>query len=208
VEDKRQLMKLLDEAAAFHGHLCTGQIVGVRVAMLGLRELGIFDPLGVDRKKIVVFVEVARCFADAIMTVTGCRVGKRSFKLMDTGKVAATFLNMTTGRAVRIGLLADIAEVIAKRYPGQEANVAEKQAFLEMSDNDLFSRQDVKISLKDEDTPGIPVTKARCTLCGETILDKRGVQLDGRSCCHPCATGQSYYSLHSSVPEKFEKEIF
>lgn len=116
MEDKKQFMQLLDKAAAFHGHLCTGQIVGVRIAMLGLRELGISDPLGADRKKIIVFVEVARCVADAIMTVTGCRVGKRSFKIVDNEKVAATFLNMTTGRAVRVGLLANIVKTISKRF--------------------------------------------------------------------------------------------
>ncbi len=108
MEDKKDFVHLLDKAAAFHGHLCSGQIVGVRIALLGLRELGILDPLGVDQKKIIVFAEVARCFADAIMTVTGCRVGKRSFKIFDHGKAAATFFNMTSGRSIRVGLLTNL----------------------------------------------------------------------------------------------------
>jgi formylmethanofuran dehydrogenase subunit E len=208
MKDNKEFMQLLDKATAFHGHLCTGQIVGVRIAMLGLRELGLFDPLGADRKKIIVFVEVARCAADAIMTVTGCRVGKRSFKIVNNGKMAATFFNMVTGQAVRVGLQVDIAATITKRYPGQDEKAAEKKAYMEMADDELFSLQNVKISLKDENTPGTPVTRARCTLCGETILDKRDVQQEDRIFCRPCATGQSYYILDSAVPEKLEEEIF
>jgi formylmethanofuran dehydrogenase subunit E len=208
MKDEREFVQLLDEATAFHGHLCTGQIIGVRLAMFGLLELGISDPLGADRKKLVVFVEAARCFADAVMTVTGCRVGKRSFKLVDTGKIAATFLNMTTGRAFRIGLRTDLPEEIVKRYPGLTEKEAEKKAYMEMTDNDLFSTQEVKVSLKEEDTPGTPVTKARCIVCGETILDKREILIIDKTFCRLCGTSQSYYTLHSPILENLEKGFF
>ena len=57
-------------AVAFHGHLCSGQCVGVRMAHMGMRLLGLDNET--DRKKIMAFVECNRCPADAIMIATGC----------------------------------------------------------------------------------------------------------------------------------------
>ena len=94
--------KLLKESIKIHGHLCPGQVLGVRMSMLGLREIGIEDPKGKDKKNIIVFVEIDRCATDAIQSVTGCSLGKRSLKFLDYGKMAATFLNLKTGNAVRI----------------------------------------------------------------------------------------------------------
>src|SRR5512145_3034275 len=91
---------LLSESARIHGHLCAGQVLGVRMSMLGLREIGIGDPKGSDRKSLVVFVEMDRCATDAVQSVTGCSLGKRSMKFMDYGKMAATFLNLRTQMAV------------------------------------------------------------------------------------------------------------
>src|SRR5712672_2050618 len=99
-------MKNLDEylrdAEAAHGHLCAGQVLGVRMAMLGLDLLGVEDPRGKDRKRLVTYVEIDRCATDAVMVVTGCRLGKRSLKFRDWGKMAATFVNVDTGKAVRV----------------------------------------------------------------------------------------------------------
>ena len=81
-----------------HGHLCAGQILGVRMALCGLRQLGIDDPTGVDRKRLVTFVEIDRCATDAICVVTGCRLGKRALKFRDFGKMAATFCDFERTR--------------------------------------------------------------------------------------------------------------
>src|SRR5438270_4762922 len=96
------LEALLAEAEQAHGHLCAGQVLGVRMAMLGLARLGINDPKGTDRKRLVTFVEIDRCMTDAISVVTGCRLGKRAMKFRDWGKVAATFCDLESGRAVRV----------------------------------------------------------------------------------------------------------
>src|ERR1700734_2988911 len=93
---------LLREAEVAHGHLCAGQILGVRLAMLGCARLGIDDPKGADRKRLVTFVEIDRCATDAIAVVTGCRLGKRALKFRDWGKMAATFVDLTSDRAIRI----------------------------------------------------------------------------------------------------------
>ncbi|MGA2002830.1 MAG: FmdE family protein [Terriglobales bacterium] len=90
----RFLEDLIREAEQAHGHLCAGQILGVRLAMLGLAKLGIEDPRGKDRKRLVTFVEIDRCATDAISVVTGCRLGKRALKFRDWGKMAATFVDL------------------------------------------------------------------------------------------------------------------
>jgi formylmethanofuran dehydrogenase subunit E len=192
-----QLEKLLEEAVAFHGHLCAGQIIGTRIAMLGLRELGITDPRGLDRKKLIVFVEIDRCATDAIMIVTGCRVGRRNMKVIDNGKMAATFVNLETGQAVRIVSLWNAREKAAARFPNLDASAAQKQAYLEMPDEDLFSVQEVSVELNPEDLPGRPLRQAQCAICGETILDMRDVQQDGKTLCRTCASGNTYYTVQS-----------
>src|ERR671924_1124983 len=93
---------LLQECERLHGHMCAGQLLGARMALLGCREIGVDDPRGADRKKLIVWVEIDRCMADAVSGVTGVRLGKRSLKYLDYGKVAATFLNSETKEAVRI----------------------------------------------------------------------------------------------------------
>src|SRR5216684_2833568 len=97
----KTLAEYLELAAVAHGHLCAGQVLGVRLAMLGLRELGIEDPVA-ERKRLVTYVEIDRCVTDAVALVANCRLGKRALKFRDWGKVAATFVDLKTGRAVRI----------------------------------------------------------------------------------------------------------
>src|SRR5512139_49561 len=104
---------LLQESAGIHGHLCPGQVLGVRMAIFGLSYIGIEDPKGRDRKKLIVFVEMDRCAADAIQSVTGCSLGHRTLKFLDYGKMAATFSNLSTGKSVRVAARED-ARVKAK----------------------------------------------------------------------------------------------
>ena len=73
----------LERAVSFHGHLCSGQCLGVKMAHMGMRLVGIDNEL--DGKKIMVFSECNRCPSDAIMIATGCRIGKRTFYFMDYG---------------------------------------------------------------------------------------------------------------------------
>ncbi len=207
MDNYKEFSQQLDKAVAFHGHLCTGQIIGVRIAMLGLRQLGLTDPLGEDRKKLMVFVEIDRCATDAIMTVTGCRVGRRSMKVVDNGKMAATFFNIETGKAVRIVSRQDAREKAAAAYPDLSGNEAQIKAYRELPDLDLFSVADVKVAVKDEDMPGKPMGKALCQSCGETVLDKRDVLQDGRVLCRPCATGNTYYTVRKPQRQPFKECI-
>src|SRR3978361_1630365 len=108
--------ELLHEAEIAPGNLCPGQVLGVRMAMLGLKRLGINDPKGADRKRLVTFVEIDRCATDAIAVVTGCRLGKRALKFRDWGKMAPTFVDLQ-GKAVRVAALESSKARARELYP-------------------------------------------------------------------------------------------
>jgi formylmethanofuran dehydrogenase subunit E len=187
--------ELLAESVRNHGHLCPGQVLGVKMAMLGLREAGIGDPKGRDRKKIMVFVEMDRCATDAVQSVTGCSLGRRTMKFMDYGKMAATFLNMETGRAVRVVAREDSRQKARDCFPDIEDKYrAQLEAYKIMADEDLFEVMEVEVHVKPEDMPGRPLARVRCDACGEYVQDLREVKADGRTLCRPCA-GRGYYAI-------------
>src|ERR1051326_4016682 len=144
----KSLDEYLDDAARAHGHLCAGQVLGVRMAMLGLKQLGIDDPQGKDRKRLVTYVEIDRCATDAVAVVTGCRLGKRALKFRDWGKVAATFVDVNSGKAVRIAAKESSKELARRAHPElDDKNQQQMLAYREMSDDDLFTAQWVKVEL-------------------------------------------------------------
>ncbi|MDP9268136.1 MAG: FmdE family protein [Acidobacteriota bacterium] len=190
-------MKTLDEfladAAQAHGHLCAGQVLGVRMAMLGLEKLGIEDPRGKDRKRLVTFVEIDRCATDAVAVVTGCRLGKRALKFRDWGKVAATFIDVASGRAVRIAAKESSKELARRAHPElADKNQQQMLAYRELAIDDLFDVRWVKVALGPEEFPGYKGARTVCALCGEGINFRREVQRDGKTLCRSCA-GESYY---------------
>ena len=187
------LEDLLQRAEQSHGHMCAGQVLGVRMAMLGCRAVGVEDPRGVDRKSLIVFVEIDRCAADAVNTVTGCRLGKRTLKFKDYGKLAATFLNVKTGVAVRVVALDSSREAADCAFPAI-ANKYERQlrAYKELSEPELFKVQRVRVDLPAQDQPGRPVSRVRCDECGEGVNDHREVRRNDRTLCRSCA-GEAYY---------------
>lgn len=191
---------LLRESSKIHGHLCPGQVLGVKMSMLGLREIGICDPKGKDRKSIIVFVEMDRCATDAVQSVTGCSLGHRTMKFMDYGKMAATFVNLKTDRAIRV-LAREESKKKAKEYFPEIENkyAAQLEAYKIMSYEDLFDVMEVTVKLNVEDMPGRPLRRVRCDACGEYVQDSREVCKDGRVLCRPCADS-AYYEAHR---EKF-----
>ena len=189
-------MKTLDEylqlAAVAHGHLCAGQVLGVRLAMLGLRELGITDPIA-ERKRIVTYVEIDRCMTDAIGLVANCRLGKRALKFRDWGKVAATFVDLQTGRAIRIAAKESSKEIARNMFPDMTKDAGQQKAYAELSEEVLFDKKWVKVEVKAHDLPGYKGPRVVCAECGEGINFAREVLQDGRTLCRACA-GETYYS--------------
>jgi formylmethanofuran dehydrogenase subunit E len=191
-------VKTLDEyltlAAVAHGHLCAGQVLGVRLAMLGLRELGIDDPI-TERKRIVTYVEIDRCITDAIALVANCRLGKRALKFRDWGKVAATFVDLQTGRAIRIAAKESSKQAAREMFPDMPKDAGQQKAYAALSEEILFDKKWVKVEVQPEDLPGFKGPRVVCAECGEGINFKREVLQDGRTLCRACAeTGARYYS--------------
>lgn len=191
-------MKTFDEylrdAEQAHGHLCAGQILGVRMAMLGLDKLGIEDAHGKDRKRLFTFVEIDRCATDAIAVVTGCRLGKRALKFRDWGKMAATFIDVSSDKAIRIAAKESSKERAREMYPEvADKNQQQMRAYREMPEDELFTLQWVKVQLPEEELPGYKSTRIICAACGEGINFRREVLRDGQTLCRSCA-GESYYT--------------
>jgi formylmethanofuran dehydrogenase subunit E len=186
--------ELLREAEIAHGHLCAGQILGVRMAMLGLARLGIEDPRGADRKRVVTFVEIDRCATDAIAVVTGCRLGKRALKFRDWGKMAATFVDLANGRAVRVAALESSKDRAKELYPEiLEKNKQQMHAYREMADEELFSEQWVTVPIEAREMPGYKSGRITCSVCGEGINYDRQVLSNGAILCQGCASPESRY---------------
>jgi len=189
-------VKTLDEylklAEVAHGHLCAGQVLGVRMAMLGLRELGIDDPIA-ERKRIVTYVEIDRCLTDAVALVANCRLGKRALKVRDWGKVAATFVDLKSDRAIRIAARESSKQAAREMFPELEKDRGQQKAYAQLPDDVLFDKKWVKIDVKPEDLPGSKGPRAVCDECGKGINFKREVLQQGRTLCRSCA-GESYYT--------------
>ena len=190
----KTLDQYLEDAAKAHGHLCAGQVLGVRMAMYGLRLLGIEDPQGVDRKRTVTFVEIDRCATDAVGLVTSCRLGKRALKFRDWGKMAATFVDLQTGKAVRVAALESSKTKAKQMHPELEnKNQQQMLAYREMSDDELFSKEWVKVELPEHEFPGYKGERIVCEECGEGVAFRRELIRDGRTLCRGCA-GDRYYT--------------
>jgi formylmethanofuran dehydrogenase subunit E len=212
----RSFDELLHEAETAHGHLCAGQILGVRLAMLGCQRLNIDDPRGADRKRLVTYIEIDRCATDAIGVVTGCRLGKRALKFRDWGKMAATFVDLTspimalnapldstgeppTFKGIRIAALESSKQRARELYPHIEnKNQQQMLAYREMPDAELFSEQWVRVPIHPREMPGYKSQRIACELCGEGINYDREVRpLAGeqanRILCEACAHIEARY---------------
>jgi formylmethanofuran dehydrogenase subunit E len=187
----KSISEYLIDAERNHGHMCPGQVLGVRMAILGCTLVGIDEPA--TGKNLIVFVEIDRCAADAINTVTGCRLGKRTLKYRDFGKLAATFLNTKTSEAVRVVAL-ESSRALANECFGHLPVKKERQlaAYQSLPDEKLFRWERVRITLPESDLPGHPLTRVNCDECGEGINDHREVKRGEKILCKACA-GERYY---------------
>jgi len=190
--------ELFKESTRIHGHICAGQVLGVRMSLLGLALIGITDPKGKDRKKLYVIVEIDRCATDAIQSVTGCTLGKRSMKWLDNGIMAATFLNLETGKAVRITALEEARE-LSKKYCLEigEKYARQLEAYKVMPDSELFRIQHVRLLIPEQDMPGRPMRRVQCEECLDWVQDCREIVRGGKTLCHNCARGAYFQLIHA-----------
>lgn len=199
-ENPLQLEPLLEAAAVAHGHLCAGQVLGVRMAMHGCALLGVTDPRGAERKRLVTFVEIDRCATDAIGVVTGCRLGKRALKFEDWGKMAATFVDLSLAkgdnvyRGVRVAARESSKALAKERFPEIEnKNEQQMVAYRGLSDAELFAVEWVEVSLPPNEFPGFKGPRIACDRCGEGINYRREVVREGEVLCQGCAAPERRY---------------
>jgi|ERR1700752_806412 len=180
---------LLNEYEMVYGDLCPGQVLAIRMAMLGCNLVGYEEPLGHKQRKLIVWVEIDRWLVDAVEAVTGARLGKRTLKFLDYGKLAATFLNVDTGKAVRIVALESSRGLADQLHPEIEVKfLRQMTVYREARNEELFAVEEVDIKLSELDTPGHPHGRTICTNCGEGVNDGREIRAgDGNALCRPCA---------------------
>ena len=148
-----------------------------------------------DRKRLITYVEIDRCVTDAVALVANCRLGKRALKFRDWGKVAATFCDLQTGRAVRIAAKESSKQAAKDLFPELPREEGQQKAYAQLPDDVLFSKQWVKVDVQPEDLPGFKGPRIVCAECGEGINFKREVTQNGRTLCRACAGGRYYSAL-------------
>lgn len=179
----------LQKAVDYHGHLCLGQVLGVHLAEKGMDVIGTKDT-----KNMIVFVENDRCIADAIQILTGTRLGRRSMKLVNYGKMAATFINTDTEDAYRVWISGKINEMIGKISSNRQEKERQYEKVLQSRSEDVVSVQKVRVNIAPEELPGKPKRTVICSRCGEKVMDSKDISSENGPLCLACAVGP-YYSL-------------
>lgn len=162
--------QLIDECLAFHGHICIGQAIGIRLALAGMKAAEIPDS---GTRELIIVVENDRCIADALMVLTGCRLGRRTMKLRDYGKMAATFFNEKTGKAYRVSLNAKGFEKFKEQMVDDK--IQRSLNFLNIPEDEMVNICEVKLNLSKYDMPGKPLKTTICPTCGEKVMDNKDI---------------------------------
>ena len=198
-----QIDDLLEQHERTYGNLCPGTLLALRMSVLGCALVGIEDPRGTDRNKLVVWVEIDRWLADAMEAVTGARLGKRTLKFLDYGKLAATFLNVETGKAVRVAALESSRGLADLRHPEIEDKYERQmRTYREAAEEELFGLTEVQVQVREKDLPGHPRSRVICHKCGEGVNDGREISLPDRvTLCRACIYGTYYQEKTRSLEQ-------
>jgi formylmethanofuran dehydrogenase subunit E len=196
------IQHLLEISARDHSHLCPRQILGVRTGLKGMQTLGL--EANVNSKRLLVITETDGCFVDGLSAATHCTVGHRTLRVEDYGKVAATFIDTKTGRAMRVAPTLDVREKACRHTPDESRHYfAQMQAYQTMPDEEIFTVVEVRLSVSVEEILSRPGVRVNCDMCGEEIMNEREVRRDGLVLCRTC-DGKAYYQITASIP-LFEK---
>jgi len=198
-----ELQSLLEKSASHHSHLCPRQILGVRMILAGMHNLGFINPP--LKKRLMVIIESDGCFADGIAAATNCTIGHRTLRVEDYGKIAAVFVNTVTRQAVRVAPHLDIRQNSYSYAPDEPRHYfAQMHAYQIMPDAEMFSFTPVQLATPIELIISKPAVRMNCDLCGEEIINEREVHQDGLILCYACAY-EGYY--HEKQPGLFITRI-
>ena len=191
---------LLEKSMQDHDHLCPRQILGVRIGLAGMKALGFDEPP--TKKRLLVITETDGCFVDGLIAATDCTVGHRTLRVEDYGKVAATFVDVKTGRAVRVAPALDVRERAYAYAPSEPRHYfAQMQAYQVMPDEEMFAIQEVVLNASVQEIVSRPGVRVNCDVCGEEIMNEREVKQEGLTLCRACAHGGYYQSIQNSILE-------
>jgi len=171
----------LEKCREFHGHLCMGQALGARI---GIKGMELIEP--VTPKDVIVFVENDRCVADAVLVVSETRLGRRTLKMRDYGRMAATFWNPSTKKAWRVR-----AQYDGPKVDGEDA----LRDLMDLPDEAMVLWQPVQVEVPESDMPGHPKRIVPCSVCGERIFDSKDRPGPQGPICQACAEGAYYLPL-------------
>ncbi len=194
------LDELLSRSAALHRHLCPRQVLGVRMGTLAAERLHLSLPQA--NKRLLTFVETDGCFADGVAVATGCWIGHRTLRVLDFGKVAATFVDTRSNNALRVHPH-PLARERARSCAPEARNRWEGYliGYKQMPVEELLISESVTLSQSIEQLLSKPSARAICQVCGEEILNERELMHEGTVLCLPCA-GERYYRVKSAVQTK------
>lgn len=202
------LKPYLDAASSDHNHLCPRQILGVRIGLKGMSVLGL--EAGQRHKNLLVISETDGCFVDGVIAVTKCSVGHRTLRVEDYGKIAATFVDIKTGRSVRVAPTLDVRQRASLWMPEEKRHYfAQLKAYQIMPDEELMTVQEVDLNFTIAEVISHSGRRINCEKCGEEVINEREVVVDGKKYCPSCAYG-GYYRLREGaiqdVPSDRAKE--
>jgi len=187
------ITELLAQSSRRHSHLCPRQVLGVRLGLAGATALDLPSPR--RDKRLLVILETDGCFADGIEAATGCTVGHRTLRVEDYGKIAATFVDVRTGRALRIIPRLDVRQRAAAYAPGETRRYfAQLQGYQVMPDEELLAIQPVQLIRPAAEIVSRPGVRVDCAVCGEEIVNEREVVIEEHILCRACAYGGYYAS--------------
>jgi formylmethanofuran dehydrogenase subunit E len=191
---------LLEKSMQDHDHLCPRQILGARIGLAGMKALGFDEPP--TKKRLLVITETDGCFVDGVIAATNCTVGHRTLRVEDYGKVAAAFVDVETGRAVRVAPALDVRERAYAHAPDEPRHYfAQMQAYQVMPDEEMFAIQEITLNVPVAKIISRAGVRANCDICGEEIMNEREVKQEGLTLCHACAQGGYYQTLQNSILE-------
>lgn len=206
------LQALLEISASRHIHLCPRQVLGVRIGLAGAASLEIEVPQ--KKKRVLTIVETDGCFADGVEVATGCTVGHRTLRVEDYGKIAATFIDTKTRRAVRVAPHPDVRQRAYEYAPEETRHYfAQLQGYRVMPIEELVVIQGVRLATPIADIIGRAGVRVNCDLCGEEIINAREVAENGLTLCVACAYGGYYHSvfnkrLFDQIPEEINNAVY
>jgi len=195
------LSEILKRSSARHSHLCPRQVLGARMGLAGLGALGLDAP--VNKHTALIIIETDGCFADGIEAATGATIGHRTLRVNDYGKIAATFVDVKTGRAIRIAPVLDIRQKANTYAPDEPRHYfAQLQSYKIMPDEEMFQCHEVFLNPSLETLLSKPNARVNCEYCGEEIINERQVFVNGTQLCHTCAN-EGYYLLKPTQTTEF-----